>query len=99
MENKIYSMLGLAMKAGKLAYGTDMCLEKIKNKRAKLVILAEDASDNNKEKFDKICKENNIELIIFGNKFDLSKRIGKDNKTIFALLDTNFAKSIMKLLK
>ena len=75
-----------------------MCLDKIKYKKAKLVIASEDASDNTKEKFSKIC-ENNIPFYIFGNKFDLSRSIGKDNKTVFAVLDGNFSKSIIKMLE
>ncbi len=84
------------MKAGKLAYGTDMCLEKIKFKKAKLIIISEDASSNTKEKFKRICEENNIGFVIFGDKDEISKAIGKPNKTVFAVLDSNFAKSINK---
>ncbi len=75
-----------------------MCLDKIKYKKAKLVIVCEDASDNTKEKFSKIC-EDKIPIYIFGNKFDLSRSIGKDNKTVFAVLDGNFSKSIIKMLE
>ena len=63
------------MKAGKLAYGTDMCIEKIKFNKAKLVIVATDASDNTKEKFKKLCDENKIKYAIYGNKNDLSVAI------------------------
>jgi ribosomal protein L7Ae-like RNA K-turn-binding protein len=87
------------MKAGKLAYGTDMCLDKIKFKKAKLVILSKDASDNNKQKFKSICDNNKIPCYIFGDKFELSKSIGKDNKSVFAVLDSNFSKSIIKMLE
>ena len=87
------------MKAGKLAYGTDMCLDKIKFNKAKMVIVAEDASDNTKEKFSKICEEKKIPIYIFGNKFELSRSIGKDNKTVFTILDGNFSKSILKMLE
>ncbi|MBR6252415.1 MAG: ribosomal L7Ae/L30e/S12e/Gadd45 family protein [Clostridia bacterium] len=76
-----------------------MCLDKIKFKKAKLVLLSEDASDNNKQKFQSICEDNKIPCYIYGNKFDLSKSIGKDNKTVFAILDGNFAKSITKMLE
>ena len=76
-----------------------MCLDKIKYKKAKLVIVCEDASDNTKEKFNKICSSNLIPIYIFGNKFELSKSIGKDNKTVFAILDSNFSKSIIKMLE
>ena len=72
MQNKIYSMLGLCMKAGKLAYGTDMCLDKIKLKKAKLVIVTKDASNNTKDNFKKICKENNINYYELGNRNEIS---------------------------
>ena len=63
------------MKAGKLAYGTDMCIEKIKFNKAKLIIIAEDASDNTKDKFKKLCDEKNITYIMHSNKTDLSRAI------------------------
>ena len=76
-----------------------MCLEKILNKKAKVVIVAEDASDNTKQKFSRICEENKIKIYIFGSKADLSYCIGKNNKTVLAVLDNNFAKSINDMLK
>ena len=76
-----------------------MCIEKIKYKKAKLVIVAIDASENTKAKFGNICKDNNIPIVEFGNKVDLSRAIGKDNKTVLAVLDNNFVKSIMKMFE
>ncbi|MBR3281076.1 MAG: ribosomal L7Ae/L30e/S12e/Gadd45 family protein [Clostridia bacterium] len=87
------------MKAGKLAYGTDMCLDKIKFKKAKLVIISEDASNNNKERFKRICEENDISFYEYGNKEDISFAIGKSNKSVVAVLDNNFAKSINKMFE
>ena len=76
-----------------------MCLEKILNKKAKIIIVAEDASDNTKQKFSRICDENNIKKYEFGSKAELSYCIGKNNKTVVAVLDNNFAKSINKMLE
>ena len=76
-----------------------MCLDKIKYKKAKLVLIAEDASNNTKDKFSKICEDYNVPLYIYGNKFELSRSIGKDNKTVFAVTDSNFSKSIIKMLE
>ncbi len=87
------------MKAGKLAYGTDMCLEKIKFKKAKLIIVADDASENTKDKFSNTCKKENIPIYIYGSKDEMSNHIGKSNKTVFAILDNNFAKSICKMFE
>jgi len=41
--------LGLAQVAGKVKSGTDFTVEAIRNKQAKLVFLASDASDNNEK--------------------------------------------------
>jgi len=63
------------MKAGKLAYGTDMCLDKIKFGKAKLVIVAEDASQNTKENFKKICSEKRINYYELGKRDEISYSI------------------------
>ena len=92
--DKIYSMLGLCTKAGKLAFGADMVLNNIK--KTSLIIVCEDASENTKNKFIDIAQKNNVKIIIFGNKFELSKRIGKDNKVVVGIMDDNFSKNIIK---
>lgn len=97
--NKIFSMLGLCMKAGKLAYGSDMVYEKVKYKQVSLLIIAEDSSENTKEKFRKIASQNNIELHVFGTIDELSLRIGKNNKAILGIMDKNFAEKISKLFE
>ncbi|MBO5180026.1 MAG: ribosomal L7Ae/L30e/S12e/Gadd45 family protein [Clostridia bacterium] len=99
MINKIYSMLGLCMKAGKLAYGSDMCEENIKNKKAKILIIAVDTSDNTKKKFENICARENTELFFFGDIDSISHSIGKSNKAIIAILDDGFANKIKDMLK
>ena len=86
------------MKAGKLAYGTDMCLEKIKFNKAKLVILAEDTASNTKEKIIRACDEKSVKYLEYGQKEEISYCIGKANKTVVAILDGNFAKSINKMI-
>lgn len=99
MINKIYSMLGLCMKAGKIAYGSDMCEENIKNKKAKVLIIANDTSDNTKKKFENISKRENIDLFFFGDINSISHSIGKNNKAIIAILEDGFANKIKDMLK
>lgn len=99
MINRVYSMMGLCMKAGKLAYGSDMCEEKIKNAQVKLLVVAENASDNTKRKFENLCNVNGIDFIFFGTIDLISHSIGKDNKAIVAILDEGFATRIKEMLK
>lgn len=99
MINRIYSMFGLCMKAGRLAYGSDMCEENIKMRKAKILIVAEDASDKTKKKFTDICAYANIEIFFFGDIDSISHSIGKNNKAIIAILDDGFANKIKDMLK
>ena len=99
MINKIYSLIGLSMKAGKIAFGADMCEEKIKNKSAKLIIIAEDTSDNTKTKFINLANLYNINIVMFGEIERLSNSIGKVNKGVFAILDDGFGNKILQMVK
>lgn len=99
MINKIYSILGICTKAGKLVCGSDVCIENIKKRKAKLIIVAEDASQNTKEKFEYLAKQNDVLLVYFGEKEFLSKSVGKVDKAIYAILDDGFSKKIVELLK
>lgn len=96
--DKLYSMLGLAKKAGCLKSGEMGCMEAIKKKNAILLFIATDASDNTKKKFINLSDNYEIKYIIYGNKELLGKSIGKDLISVIAILDNNFAKSIKELL-
>lgn len=98
IQNKIYGLLGIAMKAGKVTFGTDSCLENIEKKKIKLVLVAEDASERNKRHFEEKCKKNEIPYFVFGDTEHISKAIGKNNKTVIGIHDKNFAGAIQKVL-
>ncbi|MGB9830492.1 MAG: L7Ae/L30e/S12e/Gadd45 family ribosomal protein [Fervidicoccus fontis] len=70
------AFLGLAKKAGKLAVGFTSCLEAIRSKRAKLVIIARDAGVD-KKKIVRACQENKTEYIEFGTKDEFQKVLGR----------------------
>ena len=99
MNKKVYSMLGLCMKAGYLQCGMDACIESIKNCNSYLVIVAENASLNTKEKIKNIATEYKTEIVFFGEKDILSKSIGKSEKVIFSITDSGFANRILQLIK
>lgn len=97
-EAKIYSMLGLAQKAGKLVSGEDSCEKEIKCHRAELVIVAQDASDNTKKKFNNKCKFRKINYIEFGVKKLLGKYLGNNYRAILCISDINFKNAVLKIL-
>ena len=98
INNKVYGLLGLTAKAGKIAFGTESCEDLIAKKKLKLVIVAEDSSERTTNNFKEKCKQNNIDFYIFGKKDDLSKAIGKINKAVIGIKDKNLAGAIIKIL-
>ena len=98
MTNKIYGLLGISMKAGKIVFGTDSTMDMISRRRVKLVIIAEDSSDRTIRHFKEKCDEYNIPYYIFGNKDEISKAIGKENKAVIGIKNKNLADAIKKIL-
>ena len=96
INNNILGLIGLAMKAGKIAFGADSVEESILKRKVTLVIVSEESSESTKSKFIKLCQNYNIPIIIDGNIDDLSKTIGKSNKAVIGIKDINFANSIQK---
>ncbi|MCT4544178.1 MAG: ribosomal L7Ae/L30e/S12e/Gadd45 family protein [Vallitalea sp.] len=94
MNNKVFSLLGLCQRASRLVSGEFMTEKAVKDKTAKLVIIATDSSDNTKKLFTNICSTNKIELIEFGTKEQLGKAIGKDIRASIGIIDEGFAKAV-----
>lgn len=106
-EKKIFALLGFAQKAGKVASGDDTVFFTIQKGAAQLILLAEDASQNTKEKLEqKIWGSNQEEQktarkkrkppiwFLFGSKQALGHAIGKSPRSMVALTDENFAKAV-----
>ena len=96
IDNKIYGLLGLARRAGKISFGTESSKETIEKNKAKLVIIAEDCSDRTKKNFKDLCEKLNVEIRIQGTIEKLSRSIGQLNKAVLVIKDENFAKEILK---
>lgn len=98
-QNKVYSMLGLATKAGKTVSGEFSTEKAIKDGKAAMVIVAEDASDNTKKHFSDMCSYRHIPYYEYGNKDTLGHAIGKEMRVSLAVVDKNFSGSIRKLFE
>lgn len=99
MVNKIYSMIGLAERAGKVVSGEFSTEKAVKSKKACLVVLASDASGNTRKHFSDMCAYRNIPLCIYGNKEELGHAIGKQMRVNLAVTDQGFADSIRERIE
>ena len=89
-------MVGIATKAGKVASGEFMTENAVKSGIASLVIVAEDASENTKKKFQNMCEFYETPIRVYGIKDDLGHAMGKEFRASLAITDEGLAKAILK---
>ena len=97
--NKILSILGLCMRAGLLSAGEVSAESAIKGQKAKLLIVAQDASANTKKKFKNSAEFYKVKMIYYGDKEELGKAVGKAERSVMAVCDDGFAKKLGELLE
>ena len=97
-EGKALSMLGMSLKAGRLALGESAARKALLSGKAELVIFASDCADNTRKKLELLCEKQNTPIIIFSVKENLGKALGKDGKAVLALTDKGFAEAIKKII-
>ncbi len=93
-RGKVESYLGFAAKARKISTGYNTCLFMMEKRKIKLLILAENLSENSREKMTAADKQG-VPYRIYGKIEDLSHMTGTEGKGIFGLADDNFAKVIL----
>lgn len=102
LEQKIYALLGFSQKAGKMVSGDDTVVLAMGKGKIKLLIIAEDLSENSWDKFQQktrnFKKKNGeaVEIIKFGTKETLGGAIGKSPRGILGIADEGFGKALNK---
>jgi ribosomal protein L7Ae-like RNA K-turn-binding protein len=95
LENKkIISMLGLAQKAGKVVSGEFSTEKAVKQKKAFIVIVADDSSDNTKKMFSNMCEFYKVPIYFFSDKESVGHAIGKEFRASLAILDEGFSNKL-----
>ena len=97
MEKKVLSLLGLSAKSGNLVSGEFSTEKAVKEHKAALVVVAEDASDNTKKSFSNMCAYYHVPMSVFADKETLGHAIGKQFRASVAVTQDGFAKAILKL--
>lgn len=99
MANRVYSMIGMAEKAGHAVSGEFSTEKAIKSGKACLVIIASDASENTRKHFSDMCAYRNIPICIYGDKEELGHAIGKEMRVNLAIMERGLANSIRKRIE
>ncbi len=93
----VLQFIALAMKAGQVVSGEYSGEESIKTGSAQLIIIAEDASDNTKEKFINKCKYYDVPYVVFSDKNTLGYLLGKNERSIVSIKDIQFSTRVLSI--
>lgn len=98
-KTKLKGMLGLAYKAHALTVGTELSVEKARNGRCLLMLMATDAAQNSRKKIENCCEYNHIPLCETElTKEELARCIGhKSEVSVVSLTNQNFVNTISAL--
>ncbi len=97
MNDKLFRIIGLACRAGKIEAGEAKAEDRIRHKKSKLIVMAEDASENTVKKFKKLCEDYGVKLIIAGNREILGNYTGRAFAVVLTVSDSGFAKTMQEL--
>ena len=98
-SDKVLSMLGIAAKSGNIASGEFSTEKAIKERRAYLVVVAEDSSDNTKKNFSNMCHYYQVPYVTYADKETLGHCIGKEFRASLAVTNEGLAKSVLKQME
>ena len=93
MNEPIYRLLGLCMKAGRLLSGSEQVKTAVKDGKGILLILAEDSSERTKEEYIRLAKLSGITWRIFG---ELGHAVGKGIRAAILISDSGFGTSLLQ---
>ena len=98
MNNKVLSMISLATKARKTVSGEFSVEKAVKEKKAKLVIVAKDSSMRTMKTYRDMCEYYKVPLYFYGTKQELGHYTGNEFRASVAILDEGFRDTLMKQL-
>lgn len=95
-KSKILAYLGLATRAGKAVSG-EFCVERsVRQRRAKLVFVSEDASKTSGKNFRNICTYYKVPLYFIGSREELGAACGKEARVSAAIEDEGLAQAAIR---
>lgn len=97
MNTKMSGMLGLAMRAGKLACGETKAGEAVRGGKAVLLILATDAGPNTEKRFLNMTQFYQVPVLRPDDRTTLGNVIGKKAAVVLAVTDSGFGEQLLKL--
>ena len=95
MQSDYLTLLGLAMRAGKVVYGEESARDAVFTRHVALLLLAKDAGANTVRSFERLAENRSIPLLkLPDSKESIGSAIGKGFCSVVAVTNKGFAESI-----
>lgn len=95
---RLTGMIGMARRAGRLNWGFEAVLEEIASRKAKAVLLSNDASPRTSGKIKDACIRCRVRLAVVPvSKALLGRSIGRDDIAVISIGEKKFADRILEL--
>lgn len=93
---KVFSLIGLAQKSGRVSSGTMAARTSLVRHRAHLLVLSNDISERTGQGLVGNCQKAGIPWIVVGDKYQLGACLGKAYRVAATVNDKELAQSILK---
>ena len=93
---KIFRLIGLAQRAGKLAPGRFAVTKSVKQAKAQLIIFSVDASEKLQKEISGLAA--GVKIVHLSTKNELGSVLGRNELAVLAVSDKNFAVEIGRLI-
>ena len=93
----IFGFVGLARRAGKTAIGDVAATQLIRSGQAKLALVCAGASDNAKDRYERMASAHQVPLVTLDPPDALGQAVGKDGAKIVAISDQGFAARLIQM--
>ena len=95
METDVLRFLGLIRRAGKLSTGEEGTRQAVRARKAKMILIASDASPNARKRAEEFASRVQIPLVMLdAEKESLAKALGIAGGAMMAVCDDGFAKAL-----
>ncbi|MDT8340195.1 MAG: ribosomal L7Ae/L30e/S12e/Gadd45 family protein [Longimicrobiales bacterium] len=98
-RTELLRFLGLAHRAGSVVVGTDAVRRAVREGRARVVLLAEDASDTQLKKIKALLEHRGLPSAVLGTREELGAALGRGRLSAAALTLPAFAEGFLAKLR
>lgn len=96
MKSKLLTLIGFAQKSGNAVSGNELVQAEIKRLKVALVFIGSDISPQSSKKVISLCETHQIKYYSFFTVEELSRAIGKSDRTVVGIKRSELSQAIEK---